>query len=135
MEFLYVNGENFDENIDLMHFYRIKKNEFKKLKVDNQITEVTINNLIEKDLHLINLKDKIAIKYGVQNKRDISPKNEVSKEIRKTYKRDWNKDNFGEYIISKGKFFLIGDNRDNSHDSRYFGLIDEIDLVGVVIQY
>ncbi|MFD1316723.1 signal peptidase I [Namhaeicola litoreus] len=131
---LYVNGENFDKSIDLMHFYRINKNEFKKLKVDNQITEVTINNLIEKDLYLINLKDKIAIKYGVQNKRDITPKNEVSNEIKKTFKRDWNKDNFGEIIIPKGKFFVLGDNRDNSNDSRYIGLIDENDLVGVVIQ-
>lgn len=131
---LYVNGENFDENIDLMHFYKINKNEFKKLKIDNQITEVTINNLIRKDMYIINLKDKIAIKYGFQNKRKITPKNEVSNEVRKIFKRDWNKDNFGEYIIPKGKFFVIGDNRDNSQDSRYIGLIDENDLVGVVIQ-
>ena len=39
-----------------------------------------------------------------------------------------------EEVFSDSKsFFMLGDNRDNSNDSRNFGWIDEEDLVAVVI--
>lgn len=31
------------------------------------------------------------------------------------------RDNFGPITLSSGQFFVLGDNRDHSHDSRYFG--------------
>ncbi|RMH69727.1 MAG: signal peptidase I [Gemmatimonadetes bacterium] len=38
------------------------------------------------------------------------------------------RDNFGPVTIPKGQLFMMGDNRDNSQDSRYWGLLDR-DLV------
>lgn len=38
--------------------------------------------------------------------------------------------NFPKQTIPEGKLFVIGDSRDNSHDSRYFGVVDRNMVVG-----
>lgn len=40
------------------------------------------------------------------------------------------RDNFGPYIVPKEKYFMMGDNRDQSYDSRYWGYVDMNDIRG-----
>jgi signal peptidase I len=41
-----------------------------------------------------------------------------------------NKDNYGPVTVPKGSLFMMGDNRDNSADSRYWGFLDKHLVLG-----
>lgn len=40
------------------------------------------------------------------------------------------RDNFGPVIIPRNKFLVLGDNRDNSHDGRFWGYVDMSEIKG-----
>lgn len=40
------------------------------------------------------------------------------------------RDNWGPLVVPEGRFFVLGDNRDNSEDSRYWGFVAREDIRG-----
>ena len=45
----------------------------------------------------------------------------------------WNKDHWGPATVPEGHFFIMGDNRDKSYDSRWIGFIPEENVLGSVL--
>ena len=43
---------------------------------------------------------------------------------------DARRDNIAPVRVPPGKYYVLGDNRDNSLDSRYFGVVDAGDVIG-----
>ncbi len=42
----------------------------------------------------------------------------------------WAPSTFGPIVVPKGKYFVLGDNRDNSEDSRFIGLVPRRSIIG-----
>ena len=130
---LHVNGMNADTGVDLVHFYLVSQEEYDRIKDSEKVAERNIYPMFLENSVLIILEDSFADLNGLSYNRIIEPQNEVDTSIQEVYNKDWNRDNFVPLKIPQGKVFVLGDSRHNSEDSRYIGLIDKSDIVGVVL--
>lgn len=77
----------------------------------------------------VEVRDKILY---VNNKRAIDPPKSkyIDPHIFPKKTAGGTRDNFGPEVVPKGHFFVMGDNRDNSEDSRYWGFLDQNLIIG-----
>lgn len=127
---VYVNGLNIDVNLNLWHTYKLKKDEFNETNLSEAVLEQA---RVKNEEYYIPMTQKEAQEKGLENRRVKLLPTEEDKEVFKTYKIKGNRDHFGPITIPKGKIFVIGDNRDNSYDSRFMGLVDASAIKGVLI--
>ncbi len=66
------------------------------------------------------IKSNIYVNSHLLKEQYANPDNKVS-----IYSKTMN-----EVTVPKNKVFVLGDNRDNSNDSRAFGLVDENEIIG-----
>jgi signal peptidase I len=132
---LFVNGKNADEKFNLYHYYTIapedkpaieliydKKREENLLFIDSALVVNLTTEMIR--------KTDPKIKISLWRSPDPSSQNGPFKWYDHNEK-NWTIDDFGPLEIPKGYCFVLGDNRNNSLDSRYVGFIKLSNIKGV----
>lgn len=124
---LIINNENVD------HLFTLKKS----YKIDRTF----VNYLVEKG-HRFDEFYALDNMYFLAQLADNELTNDFAYElfaipeydagIRKQYGKKWTANNFGPIKIPKGKLFFLGDNRNESLDSRYLGFVDKNEVIGRV---
>lgn len=129
---LFVNNKSVDKELSLAHMYVFPISELVKIEEEVTLDEFTTQYLASDSMMAI-LPVQTVEKLNLKVRRFIIPADEKNEPIYNLYAKPWNQDNFGPIIIPKDKFFLLGDNRSFSEDSRYIGLIDKSDYVATVL--
>jgi len=126
---LYVNGENFDEKLDLKHLYVVSKDDYHQLLSKQELEEHDqAMGGLHGDSALVFIRDALARDLGYHHKM-TGPGSDFDV----TTFGAGNHNNFGPVTIPEDMLLMLGDNRDNSYDSRMWGYCPEENYRGKVI--
>lgn len=128
---LFVNGINVDIGLTLKHSYKVRRTQLENYKhlAQNEFLEYfPIGN----SNFICHMRDDIASSLDEKAIRiDYLDKTDIAQSL---FEKNWNIDNFGPYIVPNNSFFVIGDNRHNSIDSRSYGPIKYSNYIGKVLK-
>ncbi|HYD20289.1 MAG TPA: signal peptidase I, partial [Flavipsychrobacter sp.] len=128
---LYVNGKDADRNFTLSHAYITHVSNGPKL--EGLLREENIYP-ISADSLVIHADKELLARAGIVARRYLELKGQPDPHISGVYNNSpWNRDHFGPVIVPAGYYFVLGDNRDNSLDSRYRGFVNKEDFAGTML--
>jgi signal peptidase I len=129
---LFVNNKPADGDLPLAHVYTFQFYESEKISEVLTLDEM-FTQYISADSMMSYLPVQTVKKRAWKVRRVIIPADEKNEPISLQWAKPWNQDNFGPVVVPHNKFFLLGDNRSYSDDSRYIGFIDKSDYVATVL--
>ncbi|USD32955.1 MULTISPECIES: signal peptidase I [Vibrio] len=109
--------------------YSNKKEVCIQPKGESQCTQVPLSNVeespfIQDGVPLIQLNEKLG---EVEHQILVNP---LRRDRVSAYQP---RSGVNEWVVPEGQYFVMGDNRDNSADSRYWGFVPEANLVGKAV--
>jgi signal peptidase I len=117
--------------VDLRHYKRAKpeKGDIIVFKNHEDPSKDFVKRIVGIEGDILESKDKaiyvngnvLAETYAVHNDPQTKPSNSGPR------------DNFGPLTVPSGKVFVMGDNRDQSYDSRFSGYVDNTEITGKVL--
>ncbi|APY09124.1 signal peptidase I [Winogradskyella sp. J14-2] len=131
---IYVNDKNIDTLLNLRHSYIVANNDARKI-IEKFKNDESFQMYQKGADSIVVFLDSDYVANNQLNLKRYIHNNEfslLSKDI--ASKRDnWSITDFGPIVLPPKKYFLLGDNRDNSLDSRYRGFVDEENIMGTLI--
>jgi len=129
----FVNGENIDSQLNLRRMFSISDAELKSIDED-VLQDTSILRIYDLDGNIsISLDEDYVKSLNFKLERYFSNSDvEISKDI-KSKSQSWNFYNFGPITVPANRYFFMGDNRDNSLDSRHKGFINKEDIKGTLL--
>jgi signal peptidase I len=119
----YANNDYFISNTDLKKIAGpVAKNKNVVKRMNDSTSVITLSNTQINDYH-------ISLQVC------SLPEQHINESVYIDFKR-WlyNEDNFGPMQVPRGSYFVLGDNRHDSYDSRFLGFISEADIISTVIK-
>jgi signal peptidase I len=125
---LFINGINQDLSLNLKKEYLIPN----KLGAAMDFEEGDAIQLSADSLLVV--LETITHKDLIQQAKRYLRNEDVDPEIQKIYGHSWTANNFGPYLVPADAYFVMGDNRNRSQDSRYMGPVKKNKIVATVIR-
>ncbi|WCO02473.1 signal peptidase I [Psychroserpens ponticola] len=129
----YVNGVNVDKTINLRRMYRFKSSDDISVIQKAALNDESILLFKEDEAYIhVTLDEDYASKLKLPFEL-LNSVEDLSNELKTENNPSWTINNFGPITIPEGKYLFVGDNRDNSLDSRYKGFVDEKNIKGTLL--
>jgi signal peptidase I len=134
---LYVNGKMVDDTMNLCYNFSVDiKTNFEPSAYDMQ--NKVFPGITVGDITIVNFSYNELKKYHIFNRcfRNFDTTTvwiDPWKFNSKVSKEKWTNDNFGPVIVPENYYFLLGDNRSNSLDSRQRGFIPEEKIIAKIL--
>ncbi|MEP7259122.1 MAG: signal peptidase I [Flavitalea sp.] len=133
---LWVNNRRADSLLTLSHSYLIHSRDTLGMNISANAAVPILNaDSVKTDSIMITYADKlVSLKPGLLH-RYLLPETIPDSYIQKQFQQPWNIDHFGPIAVPEHAYFLLGDNRSNAMDSRYFGFVREKDFKGTALNF
>jgi signal peptidase I len=127
---LIVNGVNADKDLDPVHIFKVNRSDSGAIRHNPRLA---YSIPAYPEIVYLTLADKYVKEHHLPCEQRLLPPGLRTDRIFSVYKKNWNEDNFGPVKVPPRQWFLLGDDRGHSIDSRHFGFVDQAKCVGTAL--